>query len=194
MKIAVLAWGSLVWDPRELQIESGSWKEDGPSLPIEFARISQDGRLTLVIYEGARDIQVLWKTMTVDSINEARENLKVRESSDSGSIDIIGYCEVENDKNQHGNANICERIRTWAKEKKLDAVIWTNLPSNFKAKTSTEYTAENIVKYLIALSDAQKTLAKEYIQKAPDQVQTEMRKTIEKELKWSWWDDIEVSD
>ena len=120
MKIAVLAWGSLIWDPRELKIESGSWKDDGPCLPIEFARISQDGHLTLVIYKGAGDVEVLWNTMTIDSINEARKNLMAREGS--RCIDIIGYCEVENDKNQHGETNICERIRTWAKEKKLDAV------------------------------------------------------------------------
>jgi len=45
-KIIVLGWGSLIWDPRELKIKNSEWQKDGPNLPIEFARISQDGRLT----------------------------------------------------------------------------------------------------------------------------------------------------
>ena len=48
MKIAVLTWGSLVWERRELQAAS-DFVADGPLLPIEFCRISRDGRLTLVL-------------------------------------------------------------------------------------------------------------------------------------------------
>jgi hypothetical protein len=50
MKVLVLAWGSLVWDPGALRLAS-NWMEGGPVLPIEFSRISDDGRLTLVIDE-----------------------------------------------------------------------------------------------------------------------------------------------
>lgn len=178
----MLAWGSLEWDPRELKIESGSWKDDGPSLPIEFARISQDGRLTLVIFEDTGDVQVLWNTMTIDSINEARENLMAREGS--RCIDIIGYCEVENDINQYGDKNICERIRTWAKEKKLDAVIWTNLPSNFKEKQNKELNKENVLEYLNTLPNDKKEKAKEYIIKTPHQISTAIRDYVEENLGW----------
>ena len=48
MRIAIIAWGSLVWDPRTLQIK-GDWVASGPELDIEFSRVSKDGRLTLVI-------------------------------------------------------------------------------------------------------------------------------------------------
>jgi hypothetical protein len=48
MNIAILGWGSLVWDQRVLPTES-EWNSEGPRLPIEFSRVSQDGRLTLVI-------------------------------------------------------------------------------------------------------------------------------------------------
>jgi len=48
VKIAVIAWGSLVWDPRDLDIEP-EWREDGPLLPVEFARFSGRERLTLVL-------------------------------------------------------------------------------------------------------------------------------------------------
>lgn len=49
MAIAILGWGSLIWCPGNLRIR-GPWRHDGPVLPIEFARISADGRLTLVVH------------------------------------------------------------------------------------------------------------------------------------------------
>jgi hypothetical protein len=54
MKIAILGWGSLVWDPASLKEHlegDGEFIQGGPKLPIEFSRISKDGRLTLVIDE-----------------------------------------------------------------------------------------------------------------------------------------------
>ena len=50
VKSAVLAWGSLVWDPGGLQT-AGKFAANGPLLPIEFCRVSDDGRLTLAIDE-----------------------------------------------------------------------------------------------------------------------------------------------
>lgn len=48
MKIAILGWGSLIWDKRNLRL-AGEWQVGGPVLPIEFSRVSGYGRLTLVI-------------------------------------------------------------------------------------------------------------------------------------------------
>ncbi|MHB2268110.1 hypothetical protein [Pseudaminobacter salicylatoxidans] len=53
MRIAVLAWGSLVWDRQKLAI-ADDFDPSGPQLPVEFCRISGGGRLTLVIDCGFR--------------------------------------------------------------------------------------------------------------------------------------------
>jgi len=52
--IAILGWGSLIYELGELESYVASdWKDGGPKLPIEFSRVSssRDGALTLVIDE-----------------------------------------------------------------------------------------------------------------------------------------------
>jgi hypothetical protein len=41
MNIACIAWGSLLWKPQPLKLASG-WHRDGPLLPLEFVRQSDD--------------------------------------------------------------------------------------------------------------------------------------------------------
>ncbi|RFC63902.1 hypothetical protein [Mesorhizobium denitrificans] len=54
LHIAILGWGSLIWDKRpEFDDLHGEWKPEGPVLKLEFSRISSSetrkGALTLVI-------------------------------------------------------------------------------------------------------------------------------------------------
>ena len=69
--IVCLGWGSLIWCPDSLPT-IGDWHADGPDLPVEFARQSKDGRITLVIEPGAKRVPVLWTRLTVGSIDAAR--------------------------------------------------------------------------------------------------------------------------
>ncbi len=55
MTIVCLGWGSLVWNRGGLRLV-GEWNEDGPAIPIEFARQPDNGRMTLVITAGAPDV------------------------------------------------------------------------------------------------------------------------------------------
>lgn len=80
MKIACIGWGSLIWSPRNLLIQR-KWHSDGPLLPIEFARQSKDGRITLVITEGANLVRTLWALMVTDNLQEAKQSLGIREGS-----------------------------------------------------------------------------------------------------------------
>ena len=85
--IAILGWGSLIWQPKELELDKEfGWKEDGPTLPIEFARISKDGRLTLVITENGTKVPVLYALSNYQNLDEAVLNLAVREGSGRRSI------------------------------------------------------------------------------------------------------------
>ena|SRR5271165_3513243 len=79
MKIAVLAWGSVVWDPQDLRA-AGTFAPNGPLLPIEFRRVSADGRLTLVIDETFGAICTTYSAPSaLQNLDAAVENLRGRE-------------------------------------------------------------------------------------------------------------------
>jgi hypothetical protein len=93
MKIAILGWGSLIWNPGELKT-SGDWQYDGPHLPIEFARVSGDQRLTLVIRPNSKKVKTLYTTSSFSDLQSAIENLQIREKCTD--IKKIGYLDFVN--------------------------------------------------------------------------------------------------
>jgi len=181
LKIVYLGWGSLIWDPRNLKIKS-EWYYDGPFLPVEFARASKNGRLTLVLYQYAEKLPVLWTYSHYNEISQAIENLIIREKTSKSSIGFLSI--NENKKNCNAVPSVSENIRNWAIEKEIDSVIWTDLSSNFEEKTKKPFNTNNVIKYLQELPDNKKQIAREYIKKAPLQIMTPLRKEIEKTLGW----------
>ncbi len=78
MPIAVLGWGSLLWNQGVLQLSS-RWYADGPSLSLEFARVSSDGRLTLVLHDPSPAQRTYWARSALATLPDARAKLQVRE-------------------------------------------------------------------------------------------------------------------
>lgn len=85
MKIGCLGWESLVWNPADLPIVGG-WRPDGPALPIEFTRQSNNGRMTLVITDGATSQTVFWSELKAKSPDEARKVLGARQGVPKANI------------------------------------------------------------------------------------------------------------
>ena len=173
MKIAILGWGSLIWDQRELPT-LGEWQKGGPVLPIEFSRISSDGRLTLVIDE-KNGVPV--KTRYVESgsgtLGKAIEDLRKRGGTSKSMIGVVSKT-VNNAK--AGS----DSIKAWDVEHKWDGVIWTGLPSNFEDINNVPFTIENGLTYLSGLSGEKRVKAREYIDRAPEEVVTPLRRACEK--------------
>lgn len=181
MVIAVLGWGSLIWNPSDLPLGS-DWFKDGPELPIEFARVSKDERLTLVVH-GNKSIPVLWAKLDVNGKAEAIEALRKRE----GTVERhIGWRFGQ--ENSTGEFYECHKlpvIKNWMEKKKIEGVVWTALPSKNgtgKSNNGTAPKASEAVKHLKNLHGAKRDIAFQYIQKTPSQIRTPYREVFEKEF------------
>jgi hypothetical protein len=60
----------------------------------------------------------------------------------------------------------------WARLKRLDAVVWTALRSNFAEKTRRPFSVDAAVSYLRAQNPESKAKAVEYVCRVPDFVKT----------------------
>lgn len=187
MKIAILGWGSLIWQPKQLEFDKAfGWLTDGPILPIEFARISKDGRLTLVITKNGSEVQTLYTISNYEILDEAVLNLAVREGS--GRRSIGSYNKTTNQFSPAGFL-FKQNILDWITETDIDAIIWTNLGENWNIKNEKgdvirQIQPENRIDYLNELKENTSALAEEYIRKIPIQIKTKYRTLIEQQLNW----------
>jgi hypothetical protein len=181
MRIAIIGWGSLVWDPRNLA-RTGGWRTDGPRLPVEFSRISADGRLTLVIHLTSDLQQTYWALSSLDNLEAARENLRARECTGRTSIHWATRTDAHDPVSP-----IVATTQRWLRERTVDAAIWTGL-----APTIDGDVVANAVAYLsgIGEDDERWRRVREYVVKAPPQIQTRVRRTMQV----SGWTDEPLPD
>ena len=181
MKIAILGWGSLIWDPRELRLAS-NWLEGDPILPIEFSRISDDGRLTLVIDERhGVNVPTCYAHSSLTDLDRAVVDLQHQERTPRrdriGFIHIAGGIASERALTKHPIS--CERIQSWATgHRGFDAVVWTVIGPRFREKTGLAFSVSAAVDYLDGLREPTRTLALAYMRKAPPDVLTPVRQKV----------------
>lgn len=176
MRIAVLAWGSLIWDKNAkpiLRVKNSDWTRGGPVLPIEFSRVSQRGErqgcLTLVIdRDSSIDSPTRFNECEDGDLDSAIENLMGREGCGKNSIGFI---------DKSGNSHLPQNeIEAWLSTRDdFDAVIWTGLSSNFKKVTGESFSIAGAAAYLEKLDPNIKTKAFQYLNNAPEEVKTPLR-------------------
>lgn len=173
--IVCLAWGSLVWNPDGLPVVGG-WSTDGPALPLEFARESEDGRMTLVVVDHGRPVPVLWAELGVSDIEQARAALRLREKVRLERA--IGRWPAM------AHRSACDDvIGAWMDAKGFDGVVWTALRPGMRAdRDSGSYATpslERIERHLAALTPEALTRAALYVRSAPEQIVTPYRLALE---------------
>lgn len=179
MRIACLAWGSLVWKWAPLRLAS-PWHEDGPSLPIEFAREGDGGELATALCPGVADTTCLWALLAETDLRAACEQLRVREQIPVGRRDGIGCTPTLEVAGPFDT-----RIAAWAAQHDLDAVVWTALPPRSNGVESRMPTVDEAVAYLQGLQGEVLAHAEDYIRRVPRQITTGYRSTIERRLGWT---------
>jgi hypothetical protein len=190
MMIAVLGWGSLVWDPAPLHIV-GRFVPTGPFLPVEFTRISRNKRLTLVIDEAHgcacqtysaqskfADLDAALRDLWLRETRSTRQPPEpIRESQSVTWIDVAnGQFANRADK----RPRVRDTIAQWAREENWDAVIWTALGPKFKDVLRVQFSVDAAMGFLAGLKGEEAAKAFNYIRRAPAEIQTPLRAAFDK--------------
>lgn len=175
-RIAILGWGSLLWDHRaEFEQWHGPWQLDGPTLKLEFSRRSstRDDALTLVIDDkNGSECAVAYCLSKRRSLNDAIADLRCREGT---PIANIGFIDPTNNRSPHGrDSKAIAAITKWTAQNSLAAVVWTDLESNF-----ANFSVPAAIRHIQNLDALGKAKAAEYIWRAPDFVRTPLRTALE---------------
>jgi len=141
MKIGILGWGSLLWEGGpEFEQWHDAWQFDGPTLKLEFSRVSKTrlGALTLVIDDDSGSATtVAWGVSKRTNVEDAACDLRRREGT---TLEKIGRTPVHQSAESVASGAASGPIPAWARSKKLDAVVWTALKSNFQVKAKQPFT------------------------------------------------------
>lgn len=177
MRIACLAWGSLIWKPGPLPLAS-AWMNDGPRLPVELCRTCDGGELAVALSSSAPDSPTFWALLNVQDIDIARELLRDREQINRERPEYVGSIPGEY-KGPYG-----ERIRAWADHRELDAVVWTALPPKSRDEEDRMPSVDEAIAYLDGLEGDIRDHACNYVRQLPLEIRTPYRTAIEQRLGW----------
>jgi hypothetical protein len=176
--IAILGWGSLLWDKKpEFDDQIGNWQSDGPTLMLEFSRVSssRDGALTLVIDEKHGSLcRVSFAVSKRRSLDDAVCDLRCREGTILRRIGILSR------DGRTGEPQVPQSIADWLNQTDHDAVVWTGLSNNFREKAPSHncFSVDEAIYYLRSLPPKGKAEAAEYIWRAPEFIRTALRDAV----------------
>lgn len=176
-RIACVGWGSLIWRSGRLPLD-GRWRADGPELPVEYARESGDGRVTLVAVPDAPPSRTFWTLLETDDLSDARRRLRRRERSRPGTIGAWPPPDG-------GEPAALEAVARWARARGLDGVVWTALRPRFAEVEGRVPTRREVVDHLAGLRGARRARAERYVRRTPRQIRTPYRTAIERRLGWT---------
>jgi len=185
MSIAIIAYGSLIWDEECLAPHiSGGWRRGaGPRLPVEFCRISpkRKGALVLAICEGAPgSVPTSVTESRRAALADAAADLARRERAPVEAIGMADGRRAENCPEAIGRI-----VNDWlAGQGRFRAAVWANLPENFAEETGAPFSHRRGLAWLRGLSDESLAEAWRYITFAPEETDTPFRRHLGKD---PWW-------
>ena len=184
--IAVLGWGSLLWDLDDLAPKvAGAWMTGhGPRLPMEFSRISPKRRRALVVVldpEHGRPCPTHAIASRRPRIAAAVADLAARERCAPARIGAV--C-LESGWSRARAPEIAAAVARWCRGAGWRGAVWTDLLPNFAETTGTPFSVERGVRYLAGLTGGSRAEALRYIASAPTETDTPLRRRLAAE---PWW-------
>lgn len=182
-RVAILGWGSLIWDLDDLAPHvAGGWAmSGGPALPLEFSRISPKRRLGLVAcIDPGRGAPC--PTHAIASARgeaeAAREDLARRERA---PLERIGFhCA----RSGRGAGRAADLVAEWCAATGARGAVWTDLRPNFEAHAGAPFEIARGEAWLQGLQGESRDEAVRYIENAPRETDTPMRRHLSGR---DWW-------
>jgi hypothetical protein len=183
VKIAIIAWGPLVSRPETLSF-IGRFKPTDLRLPIEFCRLSEEGRLTPVI---DRVYGALCATRAAlsgfEDMPYAINNLRKRERTIRENIGFVDMRSGQHSpRTLNGGIDTVEAIKAWlAAASGYDAAVWTGLARNLPEAHLADqaFSVEATMRHLETLDAHTLEYVLAYVWEAPAEMQTPVRAAIE---------------
>ena len=182
-RIAILGWGSLIWDLDNLApFVEGQWAmRGGPAFPLEFSRVSPKRLMGLAVCidpEAGQDCPSHAIASRRRSVAEARADLAARERA---PLDLIGaVCMVEGTRLGRSATSVA----AWCAATGAAGAVWTDLRPNFAETAGGSFSAEAGERYLQGLAGDSFAEALRYIEFAPGETDTPLRRRL---AAAPWW-------
>lgn len=188
-RIAVIGWGSLIWDLDDLAPKvEGDWLMGaGPALPFEFSRISPKRKMGLAVCldpEHGERCRTNVITSLRREIHRAAEDLRQRERAPA--IDRIGAFCAGTGFLRARLAPVGEAVRAWVEATGAAGAVWTDLEPNFAEVRGEPFSVPRAVAYLQGLTGESREEAVRYIEYAPAATDTPLRRAL---AGATWWRD-----
>ena len=185
-KIAVIGFGSLLWDLDDLAPKvSGEWKMyEGPVLPLEFSLVSRKRHYALALVIDYGD-GAPCPTCVIDSVRSeigaAIVDLANRERMEPTNIGFVDRNTGESHSHREETRNT---FWNWIEDSSYDGAVWTDGERNFEALTGRAFSLQNAQDHLRSLQGISLEEARRYIRNAPARVETPLRRALEGA---PWW-------
>ena len=185
-KIAVIGFGSLLWDLDDLAPKvSGEWKMyEGPILPLEFSLVSRKRHYALALVIDYGD-GAPCPTCVIDSVRSkigaAIVDLANRERMDPTNIGFVDRNTGESHSHREETRNT---LWNWIEDSNYDGAVWTDGERNFEALTGRAFSLQTAQDHLRSLQGIPLEEARRYIRNAPARVETPLRRALEDS---PWW-------
>ena len=192
MTIAIIGYGSLIWDLDDLAPKvTGPWQVGtGPAMPVEFTRVSPKRKkaLALVIEDNLQELSATSHIVSSrNNLKDAKDDLAARERTHLGHI---GWA-TRTGEAQSCSDTLANSVVSWLERSDYSAAVWTDLNGNFHDHTGIHFSHQTGLDYLKNLNDISLQEAWRYITFAPVETDTPFRRFLASN---PWWASLPFDD